>query len=345
MSSKDEKFKEIISKTIIPLQNDIFIKYIIGKNNFIEVPKHNYKFNIQKKKEISSSYDETNLKYFGDIYYENNLLQRKIDIVIHELMKPIINIYQKYSEFLYFYQMFKYIESIHKLNNYEYFAISNRNIIKEKANKKQLEMNNVAKKFNIKIKYSPMHIDNMLANDNKYIDKYDNKQVNIISKIFGHYRDDFINDYVKMLLIIHKIIKNSKKGSNFITYYKFRLKVELIMDLVTLYSNYFEHTYIYTDKYTTNKIHFTLILLNKNKDNIPDISDSTVHRLFDDNVIEKHYSKILNKLYKDDNKLREIMIALTQLKFMNENYYNMVKEKLSHMKKYVNVTTRDKIDD
>lgn len=115
------------------------------------------------------------------------------------------------------------------------------------------------------------------------------------------------------------------------------------MDLVTLYSDYFEHAYIYVDKYTTNKTHFTLILLNKNKNNIPKIDNYKVHRLYDENIIKKHYVDILKKLYRYENKLKEISIALLQLKFLDESYYSVVYDKLSHMKSFVNITTEHKI--
>lgn len=37
----NDKFREIISKTIIPLQNDEYLRYIVGKNKFTKIIPNN----------------------------------------------------------------------------------------------------------------------------------------------------------------------------------------------------------------------------------------------------------------------------------------------------------------
>jgi len=329
-----EEISAIIRHLDIPFYNDKFISQIMGKNYFMKVSPIKLDIDIKKKKfNLYNTNDAINSHYFK-IYRDVVYSEERSATILRKNLSPKINIYIKYQGYFFYHKIIKHLSQLYKKipKSLTYVILTAYyNKEREQVDKKYFDQ--IVHKFGMKI-------DRELILDSvdykkRIMNKLKNTDIFFIRRI-RIYTDNDIDLVTKDILFMNRLIVNCNLNSTFICTLRINYKTELIFDLISIYTNYFQRVDIYYDKYHYNSQYVTMILFKKNKQMSKKLlfEGKDIYRVTNQNIA--FYTPFVNKLYHQFLDRFKLLSSVSTLVHKKEKYYSTIIDKINIIKEYIN---------
>lgn len=321
----------IIKQVELPFYNDLFMKYIIGKNKSITFDNKDekLKIDIQYKKFVRyNSVNQEKIKFIND-HINIYMLEKKKNNIVRQYIIENYSIYYNVRISLHMYDILKFL----KINKIKFkkirmivFSVFMDNKIDDKYTS---SINNIQKYFKI-------NIDRTTYTYNDLKKEKDNINYDIIFIKFVTLADDLIIN--QKLCEFYNLVLDYEKDKTIIFETSYKYDVKLLVDIIQILSSLFENTYIYSTKYNSITYIVTIIFhkkkLTTNKfKKIKIKKNEYVSKLLYKNnkILQDFFSKLTNDFA---NELR-IYLSILQMSYTKPLFYQQIKTKLDIYREFI----------
>lgn len=325
-----EKHYNVIIKNIeLPFYNDLFIKYIIGKNNKIKLKTIDDNLNIEPqyydKYEFYSTDYIDNFKY-SKLYTKLFALEKiKSFQIIRNIIIKEYSPYYNIQEFMHLHDCIKQI-NYKNIKSIDYVVITTY-FNKDKIKKVKQINKKISDYFNFKI--NTIMID---MNDN-YLEKINKLKSNCIYlKIVSNFGELIIQKINNLMLNLTNYILNNK-NKKIIFDVKYDNKIFLLMDIITICQKYYNNIVLYSTKYHFAKTFVIILQDKKDSINVKYNNKKIIYRLLNinniqfKNFLENCLADYINKMYG--------YYSIIQKEVSDKKSNKLIKKKLLNFREYL----------